>query len=235
MPADLFRPNVAATPSRRRASLLPVSIALHAITIAAFLIVPLLADVELPPPNQRVAPPYIALMPVDPPLVRPVGAPPAKPLPSLITAAPIVAPDTIAPEPAFETMGDPIPGADFGTLDGIDLGLLPGKPAPPPPPSPPAVLKPVRPGGLIEAPRKVRNVPPIYPAIAQSSRVQGTVILEALIGTDGRVSQVRVLRPVLLLTDAAIAAVRQWEFTPTKLNGEPVPVIMTVTVDFQLQ
>jgi protein TonB len=234
MPADLFRPNVVPTSSRRRVSVLPVSIALHAVAIAAFVIVPLVADVELPPPNQRVATPYITLLPVDPPRVRPVGPPPAKLLPSLITAAPIVAPDAISPEPAFEATGDSIPGADFGSLDGIDTGLLPGKPAPPPPPSPPVVLKPRRPGGLIEAPRKIKNVPPIYPAIAQSSRVQGTVILEALIGTDGRVSQVKVLRPVLLLTDAAIAAVRQWEFTPTRLNGEPVQVIMTVTVDFRL-
>jgi protein TonB len=234
MPADLFRPNVVATSSRRRASLLPVSIALHAIAIAAFFIVPLLADVELPPPNTRVATPYIPVIRIAPPVAmrsRPVSA---KPLPSLPNAAPVVAPDTIAPEREIAAMSNGLPGTDFGLPEGVDPGLLTGEPAPPPP-STPAEPKRVRSGGLIEPPRKIKNVSPVYPAIAQSSRVQGTVILEAVIGVDGRVEQVKVLKPVMLLTESAIEAVRQWAFTPTKLNGEPVQVIMTVTVDFKLQ
>ena len=76
---------------------------------------------------------------------------------------------------------------------------------------------------------------PIYPPIAQSARVQGIVIVEAIIGPDGRVTDVRVLRGIALLNAAAMDAVRQWEFTPTLLNGIPVPVIMTVTVNFTLQ
>ena len=56
-----------------------------------------------------------------------------------------------------------------------------------------------------------------------------------MIGADGRVTDVKVLRSVALLDDAAITAVRQWEYTPTQLNGAPVPVIMTVTVNFQLR
>ena len=55
------------------------------------------------------------------------------------------------------------------------------------------------------------------------------------IGEDGRVQQARVLRSVQLLDEAALTAVRQWVFTPTRLNGEPVPVVMTVTVTFRLQ
>jgi periplasmic protein TonB len=235
MPADLFRPNVAATPSRRRASLLPVSIALHAIASATFFIVPLLADVELPPPNQHVAAPYIAVMPITPPVVKRSMPPSAKPLPSVANVAPTVPPDSIAPERGVSIIGDPLPGSDVDLPDGVDPGLIPGEPAPPPPPPKPVTPARVRPGGLIEPPRKVRNVSPVYPAIAQSSRVQGTVILEAVIGVDGRVEHVKVLRPVMLLTESAIEAVRQWEFTPTRLNGEPVQVIMTVTVDFRLQ
>jgi protein TonB len=90
-------------------------------------------------------------------------------------------------------------------------------------------------GGNISPPAKTRNVDPIYPRVAQSARVSGVVILEAVIGADGRVTDVKVLRSVALLDDAAIAAVRQWEYTPTMLNGSPVPVIMTVTVNFQLR
>ena len=76
---------------------------------------------------------------------------------------------------------------------------------------------------------------PVYPADAQSKRIQGLVIIEATIGTDGRVRDTRVLRSVAMLDDAAVSAVRQWEYEPTLLNGKPVAVIMTVTVNFRLQ
>ena len=75
----------------------------------------------------------------------------------------------------------------------------------------------------------------MYPAIAQSARVQGVVIIEATIGPDGAVQDAKVLRSIPLLDAAALDAVKQWEFTPTLLNGVPVPVIMTVTVNFTLQ
>ena len=93
----------------------------------------------------------------------------------------------------------------------------------------------MRVGGNIRPPEKVKDVPPVYPAVAQSARVQGIVILEAIIGLDGKVSEVKVLRSVALLDEAAITAVKQWEYTPTLLNGVPVSVIMTVTVNFTLQ
>jgi len=90
-------------------------------------------------------------------------------------------------------------------------------------------------GGDIQAPQKVHNVSPQYPQIAQSARVQGVVIIEAVIGPDGSVQEARVLRSIPLLDAAALDAVRQWRYTPTLLNGVPVPVIMTVTVNFTLQ
>lgn len=238
MPADLFRPNVVATSSRRRASLLPVSIAFHAVAIAAFLAVPLLADPDLPPPNRPMVKPYIEV--VTPALPPHVEAPPATRSKSVATpapnAAPLVAPPEVTPEHDFAALESTAAGVEFGASTGIDAdGLIEGTgdPVPVIPPTPPPTR--VRVGGRIQAPRKIKNVSPVYPSMAQSSRVQGTVILEALIGLDGRVQQVRVLRPVLLLTDAAVTAVRQWEFTPTMLNGQPVQVVMTVTVDFRLQ
>jgi len=93
----------------------------------------------------------------------------------------------------------------------------------------------VRVGGNIQAPKKVQDVNPVYPPIAQSARVQGVVILEATIGPNGNVQDVRVLRSIPLLDAAAIEAVKQWSYTPTLLNGVPVPVIMTVTVNFTLR
>jgi protein TonB len=92
----------------------------------------------------------------------------------------------------------------------------------------------VRVGGVIRAPQKIRDVAPRYPVIAQQSKVQGFVILEAVISEDGAVESLRVLRSQPLLDAAALEAVRQWRFTPTLLNGQPVPVVMTVTVNFSL-
>jgi protein TonB len=90
-------------------------------------------------------------------------------------------------------------------------------------------------GGNIKPPTKTKDVRPVYPAIAQSARVQGVVIVEATIGPDGRVAEAKVLRSIPLLDAAALDAVKQWVFTPTLLNGTAVPVIMTVTVNFTLQ
>ena len=94
---------------------------------------------------------------------------------------------------------------------------------------------PVRIGGAIMPPVKTKDVRPVYPPIAQSACTQGVVILEVVIGPDGRVDRVAVLRAIPLLDQAAMDAVKEWEFTPTLLNGAPVPVIMTVTVNFSLQ
>jgi len=82
---------------------------------------------------------------------------------------------------------------------------------------------------------KVRNVNPVYPPDAQAQGVQGVVIIEARLEADGTVSRTRVLRSIPMLDDAAVEAVSQWQFTPTLLNGQPSPVVMTVTVNFTLQ
>jgi TonB family protein len=90
-------------------------------------------------------------------------------------------------------------------------------------------------GGTIQPPRKVRDVYPDYPETMRARRIQGIVILECLISTTGKVESVRVLRGVHAHLDAAaIEAVKKWEYTPTLLDGEPVTVTMTVTVNFRL-
>ena len=146
-------------------------------------------------------------------------------------AAPIEAPAEIAPETGFDLRQAEgiVGGITGGVVGGIVGGLLTAPPPPPPP------AEPVRVGGNISPPEKTRNVEPRYPPVAQAARVSGVVILEAVIGPDGRVTDVKILRSVPLLDEAAIEAVRQWEYSPTLLNGVPVPVIMTVTVNFQLR
>jgi len=106
--------------------------------------------------------------------------------------------------------------------------------APPFPPLAPGAPQPVRIGGSIKAPTQIKKVQPAYSAEARAAGLSGVVIMEALIGVDGKVSDVRVLRSIPLLDQAATDAVRQWEYTPTLLNGVPTPVIMTVTITFTL-
>jgi TonB family protein len=103
--------------------------------------------------------------------------------------------------------------------------------------APPAAAgsAPVRLGPGMTPPQRIKNVDAVYPPEAQSDKVQGIVILESTIGIDGRVTDVRVVRSIPQLDAAAIAAVKQWEYTPTLQNGVPVAIIMTVTVNFTLQ
>jgi TonB family protein len=117
-----------------------------------------------------------------------------------------------------------------------------GYPPPPPPPAPPGSPDgtasgggaPVRVGGNIKTPTKIKDVRPVYPPEAHAAGIAGMVILEVVIDTTGNVETAKVLRSIPLLDQAAIDAVRQWQFTPTHLNGAAVPVIMTVTVNFTI-
>lgn len=91
---------------------------------------------------------------------------------------------------------------------------------------------PIRVGAGVPPPRKVHDVSPVYPAAARARRVQGLVILEATIGPTGEVVDVEVLRSVPGLDEAAVAAIEQWRYEPTVVDGEAVPIVMTVTIRF---
>jgi len=85
-------------------------------------------------------------------------------------------------------------------------------------------------------PQKTRNVPPRYPQAAIDDRVQGTVVIDATITSKGCVSTARVLHGIDPRLDwAGIEAVLKWRYTPAKLDGSPVPVIMTMTAAFALE
>jgi TonB family protein len=83
-------------------------------------------------------------------------------------------------------------------------------------------------------PKLIKEVSPVFPEIARTARVEGVVILEAKVGKDGKVREARVLRSIPLLDQAAIDAVKQWEYKPFLVNGEPMAFIVTVTVRFKL-
>jgi protein TonB len=121
-------------------------------------------------------------------------------------------------------------------VGGVVGGLITdaGLPPPPPPPPPPVAREPVRIGGALQAPALIKRVDPEYPELAVRAKVQGVVILEAVVDRQGRVEDVRVLRSIALLDKAAIAAVRQWRYSPLLLNGTPERFVLTVTVRFSL-
>jgi protein TonB len=96
-------------------------------------------------------------------------------------------------------------------------------------------LHPIRIGAAVKPPTKLKDVQPVYPEAAMGSKLQGTVIVEAIIDGSGAVADTRIVRGVPEFNDAALKAVSQWEFTPTLLNGEPTAIICTVTVTFQLR
>jgi protein TonB len=237
MPAELFRFALPSTPARRRASVLPISIAAHVVLISAAVMVPILADGDLPPPVRQLNSTIMIADPAPPPPPVTLKPPPSQQTPTASPdKAPLEAPAEIKPENMIELSprGSGLPdGDDAGTPLGIADSV--GPPVAPLPPPPPVERTPMRIGGRIQAPRRLVTVAPVYPPIAQAARKEGTVEIEALIGEDGKVRNAKVIAGTQLLNEAALTAVRQWVFTPTRLNGEPVAVIMTVTVVFSLQ
>jgi TonB family protein len=111
-----------------------------------------------------------------------------------------------------------------------------GQQAPPPPPPPPPGTPPPpqRIGGDVAQANLILEVKPAYPPLAAAARVQDYVMLQATIGKDGKVLNLGILRGHPLLNEAALAAVRQWQYKPQVLNGQPIEVITTITVNFSL-
>jgi len=124
-----------------------------------------------------------------------------------------------------------------GVLGGI-IGSVPTN-LPPPPPPPPAVKKEVTPqrikvGGNVQQAMLISQPRPTYPPLAKQARIQGVVELNAVIGKDGTVQNLSVVKGHPLLVNAALEAVKQWRYKPTLLNGEPVEVQTTIDVNFTL-
>ena len=199
--------------------MLPVSAAAHVATFLVTLIVPLATGVEAPAPWPAArTTDFIAATPAPPPpVLRTVSAMARN------HAAPTVAPDHIGPRRSRTPRQDRCSTASIPESPSVlpmasrsmgshrrrfcRLHRLHRRPAT------------YRPGGVIREPRKLVDVAPIYPDIARAARVEGLVILEATIDERGFVIDARVLRSVPLLDAAALAALKQWRYTPTLLNG----------------
>src|SRR5262245_48730968 len=221
-----------------------VSVALHALIVLAMLMIPIVRPQGLP----ILAEAYGLPLPVMPEPAAPppetVTAPPVvqtevKPLPDdFVSPREIPRDIAIVTDPPREFAPVPVkPSAGAGDiLNRMVQSAIAIEPPPPPPPElpPPPPSAPLRVSNLERA-NLIYQVKPVYPALGRQVRVQGAVILEATIGKDGTVRDLRIVSGHPLLTGAAIDAVQQWRYKPFILNGEPIEVITTVTVTFSLQ
>jgi protein TonB len=212
---------------------LPLSFVVHTAIVAVLVVVPLIATDVIPTPRtglEYINNDFIPTVPAPPPpaqrRVAPSAVTPAAP------GVPLVTPEGIGVETGIVVDQRAIATGEIGD---VIAGLGAAEHVVEGPPIPVETAAPIRTGGNIKAPIRTKYAAPRYPEIARLNRVGGIVIIDAIIDTEGRVANTRVLRSVPLLDEAALEAVRAWEYTPTLLNGMPTAVIMTVTVRFDLK
>jgi periplasmic protein TonB len=228
----------------RKALSLPVSLALHVLVIGIAVGASIWFVEDVPEPPIPVT--FYAAAPPPPP-PPPAAAPkPAAPKPQTEKPVPVkpseMTAPTVIPEKIPEPLAAPEPeapategveggvegGVPGGVMGGVLGGVVGGT-------GPGTGDEPLRVGGDVKAPQLVNRVEPSYPEAARKARMEGVVILEAIITANGNVEEVKVLKSVNPLLDAAATrAVQQWRYRPATLNGRAVRVYLTVTVTFNL-
>ncbi|HXY77549.1 MAG TPA: TonB family protein [Candidatus Acidoferrales bacterium] len=217
----------------------PWTVAMSAIVqsliVGIFILIPLIYTEALPKGMLNTF--LVAPAPPPPP------PPPAAPVhtvvrPRIVTPQRMVAP-TVIPK-TVQMIKDEAPdigaagvegGVGGGAVGGV-LGGIIGGAAPPPPPKPTQTR--IRVGGNVQAASLLRKVDPVYPQIAKTAHVSGTVVLHAIIAKDGTIQQLEYVSGPPLLMRAAMDAVRDWRYKPTLLNGDAVEVDTTIQVVFTL-
>jgi protein TonB len=209
--------------------------------LVVLILIPLIYTQALP--KAMMATLLIAPPPPPPPPPPPAEAPKiVKPVAILIQQGKLMQPRAIPKQVEVFKEAELPPEAPVagGVLGGLDNGLLGGLGAGPavaaPPPPPPAAPKQTRIklGGQVVAAKLVAQPQPVYPPLARQARIQGNVVLHAIIDKDGRVGELQVISGHPLLVQSALEAVKNWRYQPTQLNGDPVEVDTTITVSFVL-
>ena len=237
MPRDLFRQvvNHRSSAPAGRLSAVPVSVAVHALVLTAVVVIPLVAAPVLPLITQGGIDwtPVVTMPSIPPSPAPPVHRTAPAPVDNA-GAAPVEPPRGVTQERVVpsEAPVDFSPREVNGIIPGVPVSIGTVVPDAPPPV---AKASPVPAYTLPRPPVRIKDVTPIYPETARLGKIEGVVVIEAVISPAGDVVETRVLKSKPLLAEAALAAVRQWKYTPTLLNGRPVPVVMTVTVNFRLQ
>jgi protein TonB len=220
---------------------LPIALGIHIVVLGAYVTAQMWSVAEVPEPPIQVsfyqAPPP---PPPPPPPPKPVAPQPKPIAPPQVAPQPVVQPVAIPEKPAMPGSG--IEGVAGGVEGGVEGGVAGGIPGGVPGGVVGGVQggvvdeAPIRIGGEVVPPELITKVQPVYPEIARKARVQGVVIVEAIIDKRGNVTDVRVLRGLPMgVSEAATAAIDKWKYKPAMLNGRPVSVYLTVTVTFTLQ
>ena len=225
-----------------------LSMLFHTLVLVALLLPPLYftdtIDVQGLAQTFLVAPP-----PPPPPMAQTV----AKVLPTprwvFTTGGKLLAPSAI-PQRVAILKEEPLPpditsgvaggvlgGVPGGQIDGVLGGIISGASrtyVPAPTPSNSESRAPIRVGGRVRPPRQLVQTVPVYPTLARQSKIDGIVLIDAVIDTEGNVVEMRVVSGHALLLNAALAAVRQWKYQPTYLRDQAIAVQLIVTVTFKL-
>lgn len=255
------RPDSERIGRRKKPATLAMSTVVHILIGGALVLIPLLQTqavppVALPPPPLQMTSPVRFVKLATAPRA---GSGSSRPSPTTAVPEPLITPDAIPEKTAY--IADAIyigSDASFrGGPSGSTVGFGPGgpgipggtgtgevpfaappqpPPAPPTPPPPPkiAVREPVRVSSGFQKSLLTYRVEPVYPGLARTARIEGVVIAEARISKTGEIDNLRIISGHSLLKQAVLDAVKQWRYQPTLLNGEPIEVITTITVNFTL-
>lgn len=241
MPRDLFIETLTHKYAPKRSKwTIAGSILAHTALLGAVLVMPILSALD----NYVVSAHKLIYTPPPVMLVKPVPPPPKVVAPvtpvntDVAPLAPPVNPVTTDTPASVASGPPPPPGFDMrigkvGVLgvDGGDRNSVVDTFRKPEPKKP----EPVHVGGDIKTPARIYYVDPVYPSVALAVKEEGTVTLEATIDEAGNVKDLKVIGSRPLLDKAAMEAVSKWRYTPTRLNGVAVPVILTVRVTFALR
>lgn len=220
---------------------MPISILIHVLVIGGILGASIWFVGDVPEPPIPITFYAAAPPPPPPPPAAPKAAAKAPDAPKPVDVKPVeMTQPVVMPETVPQPLAAPEASPDAGVAGGVEGGVEGGVPG--------GVMggvvggtgagggdEPLRVGGDVKAPVLSSRIEPQYPEAARKARMEGVVILEAIITADGNVEDVRVLKSVNPLLDAsAVRAVQQWKYKPATLNGRAVRVYLTVTVTFRL-
>lgn len=226
------------------------SLALHILLIATFILIPLYyteaIDLKQFTQTFLVAPP-------PPPPPPPPAAPSVLKVRSTVkrvfmsggkllapTAIPakiaMIKEDELPPDVGIGVAGGVPGGVPGGQAGGVIGGIISSAPKTyvPIAPAAPAPKAPIRVGGRIMPPRQIYAPEPVYPLLAKQAKIQGEVVVDAVIDAQGNVVQMQVVSGHPLLLQAALETLRKWRYQPTYLNEEPISVQLYVTIRFRL-
>ena len=253
------RPERDSISRRKKPAVLAVSTVIHVLIACTLILIPLLQTeavppTALPPPAMNTgAPVRMVILAATPSSAHAVARPQRASIPDIFTAPrsipektayvvdaiDIAALESLNAGPGSGSIGTPGPSNIIGIFAKLEPPIIALPPRPPDPPTPPPtpkieIRRPIRVASPVQVSRLIKKVDPEYPPLARRARLEGSVVAEALITESGTIDSLRIISGNPLFYQSVLDAVKQWRYEPTLLNGEPIDVITTITVNFRL-